>query len=209
LIDGIIAATAIEQTPDPYRALREVFRVLKPGGRFRVSFETYGTTDRGFAERIFTTETDDSYGYHYSIMHHRPPWERSYLLKFAKNDATKEAFAALAAQIERLGQNPAVNTEIGLGFVEKLQEHVAGSSWYGLEHFTSGTMKETLEDVGFVNVRCTWSAATLARRFWPRIADAGMPDPQAQAVCQGLADMALVLDAPLDSGEPVVATKPS
>lgn len=207
--DGIVAASSIEQTADPYQALREVFRVLKPGGRFRVSFEACGTSDRGFAERVFLTETDDSYGYHYVITHHLPPWERNYLLRFARNDETRDEFAKLTAQIERLGPNPAVNTEIGSAFVERNAAHVAGSSWYELEHFTSATMKQTLEDVGFVSVRITWSAATLARRFWPRIADAGMPDPQAQAVCQGLADVALVIEAPSESSEPVVATKPS
>lgn len=37
--DGIMAASSIEQTPDPKEALRELYRVLKPGGRIRICYE--------------------------------------------------------------------------------------------------------------------------------------------------------------------------
>jgi hypothetical protein len=93
--------------------------------------------------------------------------------------------------------------------MERNQSSIAGASWYELEHFTSETMKETLEDVGFVNVRISYSAATLARSIWPRVRDIELSDAQAHAVCAGLADVALGLDAPGHLGEPVTATRPA
>jgi hypothetical protein len=71
------------------------------------------------------------------------------------------------------------------------------------------TMKETLEDVGFVNVRISYSAATLARAFWPRVRDVELSDAQALAACAGLGDVCVGLDAPPYLGEPVVATRPA
>lgn len=208
-VDGVVAATSIEQTPDPYQALAEVFRVLKPGGKFRVHFEAYDLSEKSLSEDVMLTETADSLGYHYALKHHRPPWERNYLVKFAPTPEMKEAFRKLAELMERIGRAPSANPEVGLQFLERNRESIIGANWYELEHFTSLTMKETLEDIGFVNVRISASAATLARTIWPRIAEAGLSDTQAQSLCQGIADLALKHEAQSGHGEPVVATKPS
>jgi ubiquinone/menaquinone biosynthesis C-methylase UbiE len=37
--DGITAASSIEQTPDPYATLCELYRVLRAGGKLRISYE--------------------------------------------------------------------------------------------------------------------------------------------------------------------------
>lgn len=128
--DGAVAATSIEQTADPYQALREVYRVLRPGARLRVAFEAYEGEDRGLTEHLLLTETADSFGYHYILKHHRPPWERSYLVKFAATPEMKEAFQKLRDLVERLGPSPSANPEIGLQFMERNQASVTGSSFY-------------------------------------------------------------------------------
>lgn len=40
--DGVMAATSIEQTPDPREALRKIYRVLRPGGHLRLDYEGLG-----------------------------------------------------------------------------------------------------------------------------------------------------------------------
>jgi len=207
--DGVVAASAVEQSPDPYAALREGFRVLKPGGRFRILFESYDQRDKGISERVFITEAEDSLGFHYVLTHNPPPWERNYLVKFNTAAETKEAFKKLADLIERIGPNPALNPEVGIQFLELNKAAIAGASWYELEHFTSETMKQTLEEIGFVGVRVCYSAATLAKTVWPKVKDAGLSESQVKDLLAGLADVAVRLEAPNGSGEPVSAVKPS
>ena len=49
--DGIVAASSIEQTPEPYRTLKELYRVLKKDGRLRIDYEGLNRY-RGGEERI-------------------------------------------------------------------------------------------------------------------------------------------------------------
>lgn len=206
--DAAVASTSIEQTPDALKALREVFRVLRPGGKLRIAYEGSETQDKGHTERMFTTGTAESLGYHYVLRHTRPAWERNYLIKFAATPEVTEEFRKLDDLVGRIGNNPTQNKEIGQDFLERNQAAITGASWYEIEHFTAETMKETLEEVGFVNVKSTYSAGTLARWFWPRVADHQLSDALAQDICQGLADIALKMEAPAHLGEPVTAVKP-
>ncbi len=206
--DGVVVASVVEQTTDPYQALREIFRVLKPGGRLRLFFEPGDNRIRGVSERVFISETEDSLGYHYVLKHHRPPWERNYLIKFPATPELKEHFRRLQSLIERLGSNPIQAPEIGLEFLIQNQAHILGGSWYEIELFTSETMRETLEEIGFEQVNIVYSAGTFANRFFPLIKDYGFSASQLAACCRALAEISKGVSAPDGSGEPIVAVRP-
>ncbi len=40
--DAVMAASSIEQSPDPRQTLQELYRVLRPGGRLRIHYEALG-----------------------------------------------------------------------------------------------------------------------------------------------------------------------
>lgn len=58
--DGIMAASSLEQTPNPYEMLSELHRVLKDGGRLRFQYESLGCYS-GQEEDIWLARlTDDT-----------------------------------------------------------------------------------------------------------------------------------------------------
>jgi len=58
--DGVMAATSVEQTPDPGSALREIYRVLRQGGKFRINYETLDRYRGGKEQEIWFWPLDDS-----------------------------------------------------------------------------------------------------------------------------------------------------
>ncbi len=47
VFDGIMGVSSVEQTPDPRATLKELWRVLKPGGGLRIMYETSGGPPEG------------------------------------------------------------------------------------------------------------------------------------------------------------------
>lgn len=58
--DGIMAASSIEQTPNPKDTIKEIYRVLKPGGRIRIRYESLNQykDKKEFDYWLFNSEQD-------------------------------------------------------------------------------------------------------------------------------------------------------
>lgn len=57
--DGIMAASSIEQTPNPKATLKELFRVLKPGGRLRIDYEAMSRYRAGREKDVWIAKLND------------------------------------------------------------------------------------------------------------------------------------------------------
>jgi ubiquinone/menaquinone biosynthesis C-methylase UbiE len=207
---AVVAAGALEQTDDPLRAMAQIFRVLRPGGKLFVQYEALDSRmKRPVAEEVFFREhPDGTLGWHYRLKHRSPAWERNYLVRFESTPETAAAFATARDTIGRIGNNPFEIPEIGVQFLEANKAKIQSCSYYELEAFSAQAMIESLEDAGFTEVHSVYSAGWLADRLLPELETALLKDSQLAILAAGLGRLALELPAPHDQGQPVVATKP-
>jgi SAM-dependent methyltransferase len=57
--DAVVTAASVEQSPDPHQTLRELFRVLRPGGRLRLSWESLEGYRGGQEHAVWMVDTGE------------------------------------------------------------------------------------------------------------------------------------------------------
>jgi SAM-dependent methyltransferase len=220
---GVAAASSIEQTGDPPRALAEVFRVLEPGGALAMVFEDYGTYFSGSAgdEELWTEAGEGECTLFYQARTKDPPRETKYGI-FLDRDGLVRA-PDIARTIERLEQDP-VRLEnlgedtsgplrpkdLGVAFLESLRPLVVSAKYFELLHLTSATLDAVLRDVGFVDVRHLDHRLPALRAVFDAAESAGRLDDLSSAfplVCELLGAASVDRAAP-GPGDFAIARKP-
>ena len=163
---GVTAASSIEQCADPEQALREVLRVLAPGGTLAMVFEDYDAcfADSVGDEKLRGELTDKEAVVFYQVRRKSPPRETWYALFLDRQrlNADPEFLEA----VENISETPVEldGAPVGGGFVAPsetfgvtllagLMPFVADTKYFELNHLTSGTVNELLTRVGFVEMR--------------------------------------------------------
>jgi SAM-dependent methyltransferase len=148
---GVAAASSVEQSEDPERALREIFRVLEPGGTLAMIFEDYETClgDIEGDEEMWGEVAEDEAVVFYKCRRKSPPRETWYGLFL--DSAAVSADGALAKRLADLrDESP---DAAGLGLLDELSPLVRETRSFELDHLTSSSVDTLLEAIGFVRIR--------------------------------------------------------
>lgn len=215
--DGAVACTAIEQTPDPARALRETLRVLKPGGVFRMTYEAYDERVEPVTEAVRLQrdpEREGGYLVDYVIRWTGKAEERGYLLEVAP--ASPANAHALAVWAERCRadafphRDPRLERGLAKAVCDLRSGEVRRARYFRLRHFRTASLLAALRRTGFTDIRLVlgggWPARECAQELIQarRIAAAA---PLMEEICRaaGRIGIALATDRP---GH-VIARKPA
>lgn len=201
--DGVMAASSIEQTPDPQAALRELYRVLRSGGRLRMTYEGLKRY-RGGGEReacfwpldkrktmliLYDRDIDNELA-----------WQ--YVLTLAMDQ--RRAAEAFGVEGETVPWDRVTTDR--LGFVRNtivqarkcLLRHPSGSTWVSMLH-----------EAGFAEIRPTHSGSRFGGELFETINARLRPDTLAgvDEVVRPAVAVAVRLEAPVHEDPMMTAIK--
>ena len=164
--DAVAAASSVEQSLDPPRALTEINRVLEPGGCLALIFEDY---DRYFSdcigdERLWTEIDGAETVLFYRCRRKTPPREATYGMFL--DTARLKSESSMDEAISDLSRNPITieNLDEGredvsrhelleLSFFQQIAPFVSDARYFELQHLTSRAIDDLLTRTGFVDIR--------------------------------------------------------
>ncbi|MFH1144969.1 MAG: class I SAM-dependent methyltransferase [Candidatus Eisenbacteria bacterium] len=214
IFDGAVAATSIEQTPDPAAALREIHRVLKPGGVLRMSFEVLEEQPEPVREVVSIRGGDEGvYWIDYTIVWRDQARERGIVVEVQPASDVQASRLAMSARRCKEDRHPCRDPRLERGLAATVRgiesSEIRSARTFHLSHFRTDRLLATLRRIGFDDVRSIVGGAWPARRIAQELV-AGRRIPAAapllEELCRSAAAMGIAMET-ARSGQ-ILARKP-
>jgi SAM-dependent methyltransferase len=212
--DGVVAATSIEQTPDPAAALSEIHRVLKVGGSFRMTYETFDRVAEPIREAVAVSRGGGGiYLVDYVVSWTEKALEQGFLLEVEPNsDGSRkrlEVWARRCAGDAFPHRDPRLERGLAQTVRAIRKSEIQGARTFKLRHFKMPGLVKLLERVGFADIRCIIGGGWPARQCAQEMIQARRIEaaaPLMEEICRGAARIGL--DLPTTRPGNIIARKP-
>jgi len=187
--DGVAAASSVEQTPDVRATLAEMFRVLKPGGRLRMHYESLSYYAGGRERQLDVGVVGDTGDLMIHDRHLEEEYVDHYVLTF---DLSEDEVVAIFARHDQDPPNATV------AVLADLKPHIAGAATWRGQHPSCRSWMRLLREAGFSAAVPTYDGGWFAKRLFDRLPEAERPRDLAAAdeVLRPLVEVVAGMEAP-------------
>jgi ubiquinone/menaquinone biosynthesis C-methylase UbiE len=196
--DGAVASWSLEQSPSLRRTLREIHRVLRPGGVFRFEPETLGRYANGQERQAWLPDAIGGFNgltlFDRDIAAERV---RHYGLLF--DEARRTAIAPILEAFMRQHSPMPPISALSEDFLTSIEPFVTHAGEWVTEHPSFTSWPRWLSEAGFASTRVTYSGGWMADRAFQLLAEDDRPASlQAMDALLGpMARIAAQMDSPV------------
>lgn len=203
--DAVVAASSIEQSPNPRKTLEEFYRLLRPGGRMRLSYESFIGYRNGREQEAAITSIKGKkckiilYDYdrhideekvdYYGTSLDFPPEK---MRQFIERRTGSLSFTALSTDL-----------------LEKLRPHITDARICTLTHPSGTTMLRWVVEIGFGEAKPSYDGGSFAAHLFSVLEEKERPrtmngiDSMLKPIVKVVIEMIAPLNA-LSGGDPMI-----
>jgi SAM-dependent methyltransferase len=201
MFDGAMAASSLEQTSDAKGSLREIFRVLKPGGRFRIHYEALSGYRQGKERDVWLCELEGERSILF-LYDRRIDWEQVSHFGVVFNKTHAEVAKVFGVEGMQF-----TFSQVTVPLLEELRQDIVEVRMCDLIHPSGATWVKWMEEVGFGEVWATHSGADFAGKLFDHLPKERHPSDMEELddMLRPLVKVVVEMPAPIDNDPMITA----